>query len=96
VLFIAALFHISSIATRRKAAQSVTPCGTNREAAAEPLDHDLESLAAALPSDPGDDSKANSLSSSPVFLVDNRCFGPVGECQIIGVARPLPTWNPPD
>jgi hypothetical protein len=36
---------------------------------------------------PGDDSKANSFSSSTIFLVDNRCFGPAGECQIIGVAR---------
>jgi hypothetical protein len=45
---------------------------------------------------PGDDSKANSLSSTPLFLVDNRCFGRAGECQIIGVSRALRRWNPPE
>ena len=28
------------------------------------------------------------------YSLDSRYFGPVSECQIIGVAQPLWTWNP--
>jgi type IV secretory pathway protease TraF len=67
------------------------------ETAAEPLDRDLEGTRRCPSgSDPGEDSKAISFVVQSHFLIDNRCFGPAGEWQIIGVARPLRTWNPPE
>ena len=30
------------------------------------------------------------------YSIDSRYFGPVSECEIVGVATPLWTWNPDD
>jgi conjugative transfer signal peptidase TraF len=64
--------------------------------AAEALDHDREGR--PLPFRRG----CARLFEGHFFVVqphpysfDSRYFGPVSDCQIIGVARPLWTWNPP-
>ena len=67
----------------------------NGKAAAETLDHDAEGR--ALPAWNG----CFTLFPGQFFLLqphpysfDSRYFGPGSECQIIGVAHPLWTWNP--
>jgi conjugative transfer signal peptidase TraF len=67
----------------------------NGKAIAEALDHDAEGR--PLPAWDG----CFTLFAGQFFLLqphpysfDSRYFGPVGEAQIIGVARPLWTWNP--
>jgi conjugative transfer signal peptidase TraF len=67
----------------------------NGKAAAETLDHDAEGR--SLPAWNG----CFTLFPGQFFLLqphpysfDSRYFGPVSECQIIGVAHPLWTWNP--
>jgi conjugative transfer signal peptidase TraF len=66
----------------------------NGKAAAETLDHDAEGR--SLPAWNG----CFTLFPGQFFLLqphpysfDSRYFGPVSECQIIGVAHPLWTWN---
>jgi conjugative transfer signal peptidase TraF len=68
----------------------------NGMVAAEALDHDREGR--PLPFRQG----CARLFEDQFFIVqphpfsfDSRYFGPVSDCQIIGVARPLRTWNQP-
>jgi conjugative transfer signal peptidase TraF len=67
----------------------------NNQAAAEALDRDAEGR--SLPAWKG----CFTLFPGQFFLLqphpysfDSRYFGPVSECEIIGVAHPLCTWNP--
>jgi conjugative transfer signal peptidase TraF len=67
----------------------------NGEAVAEALEQDRNGT--PLPVWEG----CSTLFAGQVFVVqphpfsfDSRYFGPVNECQIIGVARPIWTWNP--
>lgn len=69
----------------------------NGKAVAETFDKDREGR--PLPAWEG----CMALVDGEVFLLqphpysfDSRYFGPVLRCDVIGVARPIWTWNPPD
>jgi type IV secretory pathway protease TraF len=68
----------------------------NGTVAAEALDHDREGR--PLPFRQGVRAALRRpflRRPTPPYSFDSRYFRPVSDCQIIGVAPPLWTWNPP-